>query len=363
MAERETEEGRSEPATPFKLQQARERGAVAKSAELSGVAVTLAFVALLFAGGQRVLEREARLVARLLGEAGELQLSERFASAWLSGLLVELLTLLAPLLGVIVLAGVATSFLQTGPVLSFEPLKPDFDRLNPASGLKRVFSRRLLFEAAKNLVKLALLGWVLYQVLEGLLPRVLGLAQIDPAAYPRAGLALVLALLFKLALVLLVVALLDLAYVRADYAERMRMSRREIREELKRREGDPKVKARIRELQREMRKRAKALRRVPEADVLITNPTHLAVALRYRREAMAAPQLLAKGAGELAERMRRIARRRGVPVLENKPLARGLFLKVPLEAAIPEWAYAEAARALAWAYALRARARPAQAAP
>ena len=354
MAERDTEQGKSEPATPFKLKEARSRGMVAKSAELSGVVVVLAVVALLFAAGPRVLEREARLAARLLSQAGEVQLSERFAAAWLAGLLGEALTFLAPLLGAIVLAGAAASLVQTGPVFSFEPLKPDFDRINPASGLRRVFSARLAFEALKNLLKLALLAWVLYAVLEGLLPRVLGLAQLDPHAYGRAGLALALALLFKLGLVLLVVALLDVAFVRRDYAQRMRMSRRELKEEVKRREGDPKIKARIRELQREMRKRAKALRRVPEADVLITNPTHVAVALRYRRETMRAPQVLAKGAGELAQRMKRLARRRGVPVIENRPLARRLFLEAALEAAIPEWAYPQVARALARAYALRA---------
>jgi flagellar biosynthetic protein FlhB len=353
MADREPEQNRSEQATPFKLKEARNRGVVAKSAELNTVLVTLAFVALLFAGGRSLFERQLRLDAALLSQAHQPGFSEALASVWLGGVLTETLALLAPFFAVIVVAGVFASLVQTGPVFSFQPLKPDFDRINPASGLKRLFSTRLLFEALKNLIKLGLFAYAIYAILSSLMPLVVGLAQTDPLAYSRIGLDTVVALLFKLALVMLVIALLDMGYVRWDYAKRMMMSRRELREELKRREGDPKIRARIRELQREMRKRAKALRRAPEADVLITNPSHLAVALRYRREEMSAPQVLAKGAGELAARMKHIARRRGVPVLENRPLARELFLHAELDAPIPAAAYAETAKVLAWVYTIR----------
>jgi flagellar biosynthesis protein FlhB len=353
MADQEQEQNRNDPATPFKLAEARRRGVVAKSAELNTALVILAFVALLFGGGRALFERQLRLDAALLSQAHLPGFSESVALGWLSAALMDTLALLAPVFLAVVAAGVLASLLQTGPVFSFEPLKPDFDRINPASGLKRIFSMRLVFEAVKNTLKLGLFGYAIYALLEGLMPLLLGLVQADPHAFARIGLDTVVALLFKLALVMLAIALLDFGYVRREFAQRMMMSRRELREEHKRREGDPKVRQRIRELQREMRKRAKALRRVPEADVLITNPTHLAVALRYRREEMNAPRVLAKGAGELAGRMRRIARRRGVPILENRPLARQLFLHGQLDAPIPEAAYAEAARVLAWAYALR----------
>jgi flagellar biosynthetic protein FlhB len=255
--------------------------------------------------------------------------------------------------GLLIVAGVGASLMQTGPVFSFEPLKPDFDRINPAAGLKRLFSARLLFEAAKSLVKLGVFGYALYAIIDSLLPLALGLAQTPPAAYARLGLDAVVGMMFKLALLMLAVALLDVGYVRWDFGRKMMMSRREMRDEHKRREGDPKVKARIRELQREMRKRGQALKRVPDADVLITNPQHLAVALRYRREELAAPRLVAKGAGELAARMKLLARRHGIPVVENKPLARRLFLRGGLEAGIPQDEYPQVARVLAWVYALR----------
>lgn len=353
MAEREPEQNRSEPATPFKLKEARDRGAVAKSVELNGIVAMLAFVALLAAAGPALLQRQFRVDASLLGHAHLPGFSESSAMALASALLLETLMLLAPVFAALLAAGVIASLLQTGPVFSFRPLKPDFDRVNPVAGLKRLFSRRLLFELVKGLLKLALFGYALYAILQALLPRLLGLAQTDPAAFGRIGLDTAAELLFKLCLVMLLVALLDLAYVRWDYARQMRMSRRELREELKRREGDPKIRARIRELQREMRKRAKALRRVPEADVLITNPRRLAVALAYRAGEMAAPRVLAKGAGELAARMRRLARRHGVPVVENRRLARRLFLEAQIDGPIPQDAYAEAARALAWVFALR----------
>jgi flagellar biosynthesis protein FlhB len=205
----------------------------------------------------------------------------------------------------------------------------------------------------KTLLKLALFGYALFAILESLMPALLGLAQAEAAVFARVGLESASALMFKLGLVMLAIALLDTAYVRFDFARRMMMSRREMNEEVKRREGDPKIRARIRELQREARKRSGALKRVPEADVLITNPRHIAVALRYRRDSMPAPQVIAKGAGELALRMKQLARRHGVPVAENRPLARALFLRAALDAPIPTQNYPAVARVLAWVYALR----------
>jgi len=353
MAEREQEQNRTEQPTPFKLKEARDRGTVAKSMELTSVLVLFAFIGLLYVAGRSLLDRQLHLDAALLSQAHQLGFSESAATRWLSGALLDTLGLLAPVFLVLVGAAILAVLVQTGPVFSFFPLKPDFDRINPASGLKRLLSPRLAFEAVKSLLKLALFGYAVYAIIEGLLPALLALAQIHPGAYARIGLDTVGALLFKLALVMLVVALLDAGYVRWDFMRRMMMSRRELREEHKRREGDPKVRERMRALHREMRKRAGALKRVPEADVLITNPQHLAVALLYRREDMLAPQVIAKGAGELAQHMKQLARRHGVPVVENRPLARELYRDARLEGAVPQPTYPAVARVLAWAYTLR----------
>lgn len=353
MAERDQEQNRTEQPTPFKLKEARERGTVAKSVELTSALVLLAFIGLLYVAGRSLLERQLRLDAALLSQADRLGFSESAVTRWLSAALLDTLGLLAPVFIVLVAAAIVAVLVQTGPVFSFHPLKPDFDRINPASGLKRLLSPRLLFEALKNLVKLALFGYALYAIITSLVPALLALVQIHPGAYARIGLDTVAALLFKLALVMLAVALVDAGYARWEYMRRMMMSRRELREEHKRREGDPKVRERIRALHREMRKRAGSLKRVPEADVLITNPRHLAVALLYRREEMVAPQVIAKGAGELAQHMKALARRHGVPIVENRPLARELYRDARLEGAVPQPAYPAVARVLAWAYTLR----------
>jgi flagellar biosynthetic protein FlhB len=182
MAEQEQEQNRTEQPTPFKLKEARERGAVAKSVELTSVVVLFAFIALLYLAGPALWERQLRLEAALLSQAHRLGFSEAAATDWLSGLLLDTLGLLAPVFLVLVAAGILAVLVQTGPVFSFEPLKPDFDRINPASGLKRIFSGRLLFEAAKNLLKLALFGYALYALIDGLLPALMALVQVHPAA-------------------------------------------------------------------------------------------------------------------------------------------------------------------------------------
>src|SRR5918992_2662059 len=188
MAEREPEQNRNEPATPFKLKEARDRGIVTKSMELNTVLVTLAFVGLLFAGGRALFERQLRLDAALFSQAHLPGFSEAVAAAWLSQVLVETLWLLAPVFAVVLIAGVLASLLQTGPVFSFEPLKPDFDRINPASGFKRLFSMKLLFEAVKNVLKLGLFGYAIYALIDGLMPFIGSLVQTEPRAYSRMGL-------------------------------------------------------------------------------------------------------------------------------------------------------------------------------
>ena len=182
------------------------------------------------------------------------------------------------------------------------------------------------------------------------LPRLLAAMDVQPGAYFGLLVGEITALMFKLLLVLVLIALADFAYSRWDYGRMMRMSRRELKEEVKRREGDPQVRARIRELQREAAKRAKSVKRLPEADVLITNPEHFAVALAYERSRMRAPTVLAKGAGELALELRRRAARLGLPVLEDKPLARRLFAEVDIDSPIGEALFEPVARIYASLY-------------
>jgi flagellar biosynthetic protein FlhB len=245
--------------------------------------------------------------------------------------------------------------LQTGPILSFEPVKADFDRINPVNGLKRIFSMRVLFDAARALVKLGLLSLVAFLGLEALTGQFYALPSLSPVGYLRTLLNDLASLGLKMALILGLIALVDLMYTRHAFAKKMRMSQRELKDEVKQREGDPRIRARMRELRREMLKRSLALRQTRNADVLITNPTHLAVALKYEHGRMVSPQLLAKGAGQLAAAMRDIAARHRISVVQNPSLARRLYRELPVDHPVPPELYAQVARIIVWVFAMRER--------
>jgi flagellar biosynthesis protein FlhB len=195
----------------------------------------------------------------------------------------------------------------------------------------------------------------LYLAIKSLLPHLFGYLQTNPKTYGKWGMADMAGLMFKLILAFVFIALLDLMYAKWEFGKNMRMSRRELKEEIKQREGDPRIRARVRQLQNEMRKKAEGMRKLPKADVLITNPTHIAVALRYERGAMDAPQMVAKGAGELTVKMKEIARRHNIPIIENRRLARALFQKTHIDQTIPGDLFPEVAKLLVWVYAMRER--------
>ena len=358
-AGQEQEQDRTEPATPFKLREARKRGQVAKSLEVNSLLMLSVALLVTFFLGERFAERQLQLSRAVLADAGKLQLDPSTTLSLFEYTFSGLLGIMWPFVGAIMLIGIVANMVQTGPIFSFFPVKPDFNRLNPVNGFKRIFSKKLLFESVKTLIKMSIFGAIVYLALVAMLPRLLALIDIDPQAYPLLMLEEGRGLAYKLLLAILLVALLDLLYSRYDFGQQMRMSRREIKEEVKRREGDPQVRARRRQLQKEAVKRAGAVARVPDADVLITNPTHLSIALKYDQEQYSAPVVLAKGAGELALKMRVVAKRHRVPVVENKALARELFTAAQLDEAVPESTFPTVARILAWIYLQRQGKRPA----
>jgi flagellar biosynthesis protein FlhB len=243
--------------------------------------------------------------------------------------------------------------MQTGPILSMEPIKPDFDRLNPVNGFKKVFSMRTLFDGARAIVKLALLTLFAYYALKSLVPQFFHLAALPAAGLARTIVEDAASTGMKIALMLCLIAMADYAFTRREFNNKMRMSRRELKDENKNREGDPRIRARLRELRREALKRSLAVSHTKNADVLLTNPTHFAVALRYVHGEMQAPQLVAKGTGSLAARMREIATRHNIPVVQNPPLARELYHGLEVDQHVPPSLYAQVARILVWVFAMR----------
>lgn len=359
----EQEQNRTEPATPFKLNEAKKRGQVAKSMDLNSFLVLSAFLGVAYIWGQSILEQNLAISRVIFSQAGQVDFRVPQLIQWLSTLTLAVIETLTPLIVGIVITVILSNILQTGPILTGEPLKPDLKRLNPVEGFKRLVSLKMLFESVKTVIKLLLFGAILYFVLRDMLPRLMGLIDTDPKVYPVQLLHNAYHLTFALLAALALVAALDWMYSRWDHADKLKMSRREVKEEVKRREGDPQVRAKLREQQRELAKQAKSLRRVPDADVLITNPTHLAVALLYERGRMLAPELIAKGAGERAAKMKAIARRNHVTIIESKRLARRLFESTGVDAPIPEELYGPVAKILARVYGARTNARPAQVHP
>lgn len=349
----EQEQNPTENATPFKLDEARQKGSVPKSIDVNTLMVLVAGAATLHFSGASIAAKEMQLFASIFSNAHQTSFALDDMAVMAVSALRDSLMLLAPLFLAITVVCILSNFLQTGPVFSLFPLKPDFDRVNPVSGFSRIFSVRLIFESIKTVLKFLILGAVLYYALRAAMPTLLRSMNVPSASLGKVLLPEAATILVKLSVALALITLLDAVHSRLDFAKRMRMSHREIKDEVKRREGDPRIKSRLRELQREAAKRARSLARVKDADVLITNPVHLAIAIKYDRDRLDAPLVLAKGAGILAARMRVIARRHHVPIVENRPLARALFHHVKIEHAVPAEHYAVLAKILVWVYALR----------
>ncbi|MBI1890109.1 MAG: flagellar biosynthesis protein FlhB [Burkholderiales bacterium] len=351
MAEQDFD--RSEEATPHKLKEARKQGNVAKSPDFTAAAMLIAMVGVLYAQGWSGLRQSAKLQMTMMNNVGRIDWSADGISSWLGQIILNMLHILAPLFFALVIVAIVANLFQIGAVFSFKPLAPDFTRINPTTGFKRLFSMRTVYESFKSVFKLIVLGLIAYFAIRDDISGLIALSALEQKSYARALLNLTGSLTVKLALALVVIAIIDFAYTRWEFAKRMRMSKRDVKDELKNREGDPRIRQRIRELRKEMLKRSKAMRNLPSADVLITNPTRIAVALRYRHGAASAPQLVAKGAGELARKMRQVASRHHIPVVQNRILARVLFREVDYEGFVPEKLYPQLAKIMVWVYAMR----------
>jgi flagellar biosynthetic protein FlhB len=345
MAEQQEDLDRNEPATPHKLEKARERGSVVRSTEVVFACVLLAAVAYVYGLGTQLMDDVGTVVRRALSFSGRDQLDRAAALGYLLAI--------APAIFVAWLAALLAAAAQARGVFSAHPLTPDFSRLNPATGLKRMFSMKSLHDLWRNSAKLAVI--CIAAVLWGRahLEAILRMSTLPPRAMAQAGLSLFGSALTLLAGIVIVFALLDWALNRWEFLKKMRMSKREVKDEHKEREGDPRIKSRLRELRLAWLKRMRELAKVRNADVLLTNPTHYAVALEYRHGEMPAPMITARGAGELARNMRNEARRRNVPVVENAPLTRALHALNESQVFVPVEHFEEVARVLRWVYAAR----------
>lgn len=351
MAE-ESDLEKTEPASERRIEQAREEGQVARSPELATFVVVAAGVAALWGLAAHVGHALQSLIRDALGFEPGLAFDAGALPGVLQGQAGRALLAFLPFGGLMLVAALAAPLLLHGWLFSPQAMAPDFTRLNPVSGLQRMLSWNSLAELGKSLLKAALLTAVAWWVGMALVGDILQLARLPlGAALERSGGILGLTALALLGAMLLVAAI-DVPYQLWSYGRKLRMTRDELRREMKETEGDPQLKARVRSLQREAARR-RMMAQVPKADVVVTNPTRYAVALRYREGAMRAPQVVAKGALRIAERIRELAAEHGVPVVEAPPLARALYRHAPIDREIPQALYAAVAELLAYVYQLR----------
>ena len=346
---------RTEQPTGKRLGEARERGQVARTPEASAAAGVLAMGAFLTWGSSAWLDSFGRLLGLTMQELRPTPWTAEHATQFAErvfGLFVALTA--PPILTVAICAGLV-SFAQVGPLLTAKPLEPNWGKLNPIRGLGNLFGKHALVELAKAPIKLAILGLVTWVTLRpALSDLVLGAGQNVGATLREVG-GLVTTLLWRLGLAHAVLAAGDYFYQRWRTAQSLRMTKEEVREEARQSEGDPRIRARFRSLHRQYASR-RMLQDVKRATVVITNPTHYAVALLYA-PGMAAPKVLAKGARLIALRIREEAHRAGVPVVENPPLARALHKAVKVGGEIPGALYRAVAEVLAYVWALNPQRR------
>lgn len=351
---REQDLDRNQQATPYKLEEARKRGQVARSPDAATLAVLAAAVLAVYAALAPALRGLAALMAKVLAATPALVGDSAGAARLVGACLREAIAVMAPLLFAVAVCSILVGLLQSGGLIfSAAPLKPDVTRLNPVQGFKKFLSLRLLYEAFKNSLKLLALAGVAYLALKALVPAALKLLGLPANALLFRLVDTVGGLMAKLCTVLLAFVLVDLLFARWDFLRNLKMSRREVEDEHKHREGDPRIRSRQREIRLQFLKASQSVRKVPEAQVVITNPTHVAVALKYEHGVTPAPLVIAKGVGVLALQIRRAANKAGVPIVHSPRLARALYKEVAQDSYVPEAWYPPVARILVWLRSLR----------
>ncbi|QDV75264.1 flagellar biosynthesis protein FlhB [Botrimarina mediterranea] len=344
-------------ATPHRRQKAREQGQVPYSQDLGSAILLLAGAGLLYTFQENIAESMQRVTRRLLTEPLDMVADANNASATLLGLASEMAIALAPVIGLLLLAAVATSIGQVGFLFVPDKLAPDISRISPLKGFGRLFSMQGVMKLGFGLFKVAV---VAAATIMAVTPRISGVLEAARLGSPQLiGLIVdtAFATVFAAGLALLILALADLFFQRWKHEQDLKMTAQEMKEEMKNLQGDPEIAARRRQVQRQMAQ-ARISGAVPKADVVVTNPTELAVALQYDPDTMAAPVVVAKGAGVLAQRIRRLALENNVPIVERKPLAQLLYKEVDIGRAVPTDSYAAVAEVLAYVYQLKGKKPP-----
>lgn len=354
MAEEQDDSQKTEDPTSRRLDEARKRGQVANSREVNNLLMLGVFSMsiLLFGGTAAGAIYKATMPFIESPDLVPADFEHLVALGW--KLLGVLLVAGAVPLALALIAAIGAGYLQFGLVFSTDGIMPKLDKISPLAGLKRMFSMRSLAEFVRGLLKLAVVGSIaMFLILPEVahLNKLIGMEMVQLLGETKALLA---KLLIGVVSIVAAIAAIDVIYQRLQHMREMRMSRQEIKDEFKETEGDPLVKGRLRQLRME-RTRRRMMAQVPQSDVVVTNPTHFAVALKYDPGSMAAPKMMAKGVDQVAAKIREIAKEHGIPIVENPPLARGLFAAVDVDQEVTPEFYKAVAEVISYIFKLKRR--------
>lgn len=342
------DQDKSEKPSPQKLKDAKGRGQVSKSQELNLLITCIVFICVFTILFDRISVQFVDLIKHIfLISSGFSFTTDSLVNLFMF-IGIRMLYIFLPLLGFVMLFGVMVNVFQTGFVLSVFPIKPDFSKMNPASGLKKIFSKKTLFELIKSIFKLIAFASVIYFCAPVLIEDAYELMKSPVNVLHSLWLDMLIKICIYFILLSVVFVILDVLFTRWDFFKNMMMSRKEVKDEHKKREGDPEVRSKQKQIQKELLQKSAALSQVKDSDIVIVNPTHIAVALKYDKLTMIAPVVMAIGKGELAGKIRSQARRYSVPTIQNKSLARKLYKDARLNKPIPAHCFGDLAPVFRW---------------
>lgn len=352
MAEEQSGQEKSEQPTGHRLSEGRKKGDVAKSMEVPSAAVLLLALLSIYLMGQYLLGNLLLILRHYLPNLHVIDINPGNMTTLTKEAMMFSAIVVGPIMAVVLLAALIGNYAQVGFLFTTEKIAPKFEKIDPIQGLKKIFSMQTVANSIKSIAKLCIVGIVSYMEVKKNLGDLIPLMDQEPYSilvfYARVSFWIFL----KAAVIIALLAAADYAFQRWQFMKKMKMTKQEVKEEAKMTEGDPLVKGRIRSIQMEMA-RKRMMAEVPKADVVITNPTRLAVALAYDNKTMAAPIVTAKGAGIIAGRIKELARKNNIPVLEDKPLARALFQHVKVNSPIPDNLFQAVAEVMAYVYGLK----------
>ena len=346
---------KTEKATPKKRQDLRKKGQVLQSKELPTNLILLMMFISVRIFGNNIYKGYSAILNMFLTQTSEYNLQDTTEiMRLLTFVALEIVKMVAPFFIVAILVGVLSTYVQIGFLFTFEPIKPKFSNLNPINGLKKLFSSRSFFELLKSIAKVVLVGWVAWSSIQNEFINMMKLMDLSVASLAAYLVDTALSIAIKICFALLIISAVDYYFQWRKHEKDIRMSKQEIKEEYKQMEGNPEIKSKIKQKQREISMR-RMLKDVPQADVVITNPTHYAVAIKYEPQKMGAPYVLAKGVDFMAKRIKEVAKEHKIYTMENVALAQALYKSVDVGEAVPSELYKAVAEVLAFVYNLEGK--------